>query len=205
MNGLQVIRTVTDSISFDQMLRLDLERTGAGIIEQRNIDPKQISNGSSAAESLPCSVPAHIADKLNEIPNPDRNGLILLWSYQIYKIYSGREAGMMDFLNHLYSLGEIQYSTVVKKSRKQEADESDFTITLEKLNLPIARPESMSNTNDSEYERLRRFVSQCMLPSMAVFQQRWATTILNKNVNFTLLALNLLKGTREVSLVNQSG
>jgi hypothetical protein len=203
MNGLQVIRTVTDSISFDQMLRLDLERTGAGSVEQRNIDPKQISNGSSAAEGLPCSVPAQIADKLNSIPNPDRNGLILLWSYQIHKIYSGRESGMMDFLKHLYSLGEIQYSTMVKKTRKQEAEESDFTITLEKLNLPLARPESMSNTNDSEYERLRRFISQCMLPSMAVFQQRWATTILNKNVNFTLLALNLLKGTREVSLIER--
>lgn len=205
MNGLQVIRTVTDSISFDQMFRLDLERIGAGSIEQRNIDPKQISNGSNTTEGLPCSVPAHIADKLNEIPNPDRNGLVLLWSYQIHKIYSGREEGMMDFLKHLYSLGDIQYSTVLKKTRRQDVNEMDFTITPEKLNLPIARPESMSNTNDSEYERLRRFVSQCMLPSMAVFQQRWATTILNKNVNFTLLALNLFKGTREISLVNQSG
>jgi hypothetical protein len=204
MSGLQVIRSVVDSLSFDKMLRLDLEKTGAGTTEQRNIDPKQISNGSGAAEDLPCKIPAYVADRLNEIPNPDRNGLILFWSYQIHRIYSGRETSILDFLRHLYGLGEIQYSAPSRKPRKKDTEEMEFSITLETLDLPSSRPASMSNTSDSEYERLRRFVSECMLPSMASFQQRWAATVLNKTVDFPLLALNLLKGTREVRLMDQS-
>jgi hypothetical protein len=205
MNGLQIIRAVTDSLSFEGLLRLELEKTASGASEQRNIDPKQITSGNGTVDGMQYTVPAQVADKLNEIPNPDRNGLILLWSYNIYRILDGRESGIMDFLRHLYNLGEIQYSMDSKRGRKRKDQEDEIQITLEMLKLPAERPSGMSNIDNSEYERLRRFVDQCMIPSLMAFQKRWSAMVLNKSIHFSHLALNLLKGVNEIRTINQSG
>jgi len=204
MNGFHVISTVTDALSFDEILRMDLQKTGGGSAEQKNIDAKQITNGGGTVEAMQYMVPAQMADKLNRIPNPDRNGLVLLWAYQLHRIFEGREEALGDFLQWLYARGEVQYGTAVKKGRKRQDDQVEFTITADSLGMSSTKPESMSNIGDSEYERLRRFVVQCMLPSMAAFQQRWAATLQNKTMNFQNLALNLRKGIREVALVSQS-
>lgn len=210
MNGLDVIRGVVDTLKSEEVLRVEFEKQVSGSVEQRNIDPKQISSGSGTMESTPFSVPGLIANMLNEIPNPDRNGLILLWAYNIDKIYSGREVGMMDFIKHLYQLGEIQYSKGDRgKKGKKKKDEASgateaFDIKAEDMGLTTERPQSMSNTSDSEYERVVRFVNACMIPSIDSFQKRWSAGILYKTVNFKNLALNLLKGVREVMIINQS-
>jgi hypothetical protein len=211
MNGLDVIRGVVDTLKSEEVLRMEFEKQISGSTEQRNIDPKQISSGSGTMENTPYSVPGMVANLLNDIPNPDRNGLVLLWAYNIDKIYSGREDGMMDFVKLLYQLGEIQYSKGDKgKKGKKKKDEGSsgatdvFDIKAEDMGLTSMRPQSMSNTSDSEYERIVRFVNTCMIPSIDSFQKRWSAGILYKTVNFRNLALNLLKGVREVMIINQS-
>jgi hypothetical protein len=204
MNGLQIIKTVTDSLAFDEILRLEIEKSASGASEQRNIDPKQIISGNGMVDMTQYTVPAYIADRLNEIPNPDRNGLILLWSYNIHRIFRGREEGIHEFLRHIYQVGEIQYSTAVKKGKKRKEQEDEVQITLEMMNLAPVRPASMSNVSDSEYELLRRFVDQCMLPSLAAFQKRWTAMVLNKTIQFSHLALNLHKGVSEIRAITQS-
>jgi len=215
-----IVREVTDSIQFEEVLRQKyIEEVEAESREQKNIDPKQISSGSGTIEKTSFMVPSSIADSLNEIPNPDRNGLILLWSYNLHKIFNGREEGMMAVIRHLYNLGEKSYSAATtsggtkrgrKKKDQQQQDsgsgssEEVFNIKSEDIGfvLKVVPSEMKTSVREVEYEKLYRFVTECFLPSIDTFQKSWSAGIIYKSVNFRNIALNLIKGTREISLLS---
>ena len=222
-----IVREVTNTIQFEEVLRQrHIEEVEAESKEQRNIDPKQISTGSGTVEKTYFMVPSSTADSLNEIQNPDRNGLVLLWSYNLHKIFNGREEGMMAVIRHFYNLGEKSYSAATtsggtKRGRKKKETESSssssssssmitnpieeiFNIRPEDIGfMPKVVPSEMkTSVSEIEYEKLYRFVSECMLPSIDTFQKSWSAGIIYKSVNFRNIALNLFKGTREISLLS---
>lgn len=204
MNGFEIVQRVNDSVQFDEVLRSEISKVSSP--EQRNIDPKMISNGSGTMEGKNFSVPSRIADKLNDIPNPERNGLNLLMSYYIFNILSGREQAIREFLHHLYQVGEVMYQgkekgPAIRGKKKDSTD--DFIIRLEDIGLTETKPASLNSITPTEYERLRRFVSEGMLPGIEAFQRRWSAGIIYRSVNFRNLSLNLFKGVREIRMVNQ--
>lgn len=215
--AFDIVRGVSDSLQFEEILRQKYnEELASESSEQRNIDPKQIETGSGTVEITGFMVPSSLADLLNETPNPDRNGLILLWSYNISKIFNHRPEPIALVLRHIYNLGEKSYSAASvssgsgrgRKKKDQQPPQGDtsedvgFNIKPEDIGFTDRkRPESLMGISENEYEKLYRFVSVCMLPSIDAFQKRWSAGIINKTVNFQNIALNLFKGTREISLV----
>lgn len=205
MNGFEIVQRVNDFVQFDEVLRTEITKVSSP--EQRNIDPKMISNGSGTMEGKNFSVPARFADRLNDIPNPERNGLTLLLSYYMFTILSGREQAIHDFLHYLYQLGEIMYQGGEKRpvTRGRKKDETqEFVISLEDIGLTETKPTVLGSITPAEYERLRRFVSECMLPGIEAFQRRWSIGVIYRSVNFRNLSLNLFKGVREIRVVNQT-
>lgn len=213
-----IVREVTNTIQFEELLRQrHIEEVEAESKEQKNIDPKQISTGSGTVDKIFFMVPSSIADSLNEIQNPDRNGLVLLWSYNLHKMFNGREEGMMAVIRHFYNLGEKSYSATTtsggtKRGRKKKETETSTTPTPteEVFNIKpddigfiskVVPSDMKASVSEVEYEKLYRFVSECILPSIDTFQKSWSAGIIYKSVNFRNIALNLLKGTREISLL----
>jgi hypothetical protein len=205
MNGFEIVQRVNDFVQFDEVLRTEISKISSP--EQRNIDSKMISNGSGTMEGKTFNVPARFADKLNDIPNPERNGLNLLFSYYIFNILSGREQAIREFLYHFYQVGEVMYQGMEKgpvaRGRKKDAPDG-FVIRLEDIGLTESKPASLGSITPTEYERLRRFVSEGMLPAIEAFQRRWSVGVIYRSVNFRNLSLNLFKGVREIRVVNQT-
>jgi hypothetical protein len=208
-----IVREVADDLRFEDLQRIRYnEDLASERSDQKNIDPKQISNGSGTVEVSTFMVPGIVAEALNDIPNPDRNGLILLWAYNIHKIFNGREAGMMSFVRHLHHLGERSYGAKAvqpapKRGRKPKDDfpeGSDFVIKPEDIGFPDSLPPGLRDVSQSEYERLSRFVALCFLPTMGQFLNRWSASLVFKSINFQNIALNLYKGIREIQYVSAS-
>lgn len=206
MNGFEIVQRVNDFVQFDEVLRTEITKVSSP--EQRNIDPKMISNGSGTMEGKNFSVPARFSDKLNDIPNPERNGLNLLLSYYIFNIFSGREQAIQEFLHHLYTVGEVMYQggekILATRGKKKEDSAQGFVISLEDIGLTESKPALLDSITPVEYERIRRFVSECMLPGIEAFQRRWSIGVIYRSVNFRNLSLNLFKGVREIRVVNQT-
>jgi hypothetical protein len=208
MNGFDIIHRVVDSLQFEDVLREELSRESTP--EQKSIDTKMISTGSGTMENTGYMVPARISDQLNVYPNPERNGLILLFSYHIDRILSGSELAINQFIQHLYTIGEIEYRNVeqpakVGRGRKRPEEDSDSSfISVDDIGLMEIKPEILSSISPTEYERLRRFVVECMLPGIKAFQRRWSAGVMYRSVNFRNFALNLFKGVREIRIVNQT-
>lgn len=211
--AFDIARDIYEDLQFEELLRkrfnedLEAERT-----DQRNIDPKQISSGSGTVEISTFLVPRMISEALNDIPNPDRNGLVLLWSYNLHRMFGGREAGITSVIRHLYRLGERSYGaktvqTAVRKGRKpkEEVPENpEFTIKPEDIGFTPSIPPGLRDVSQTEYERLLRFVTLCFLPSMDLFLRRWSSALVFKSINFENIALNLFKGVREIQYVSAS-
>jgi len=212
--AFDIAREVSDDLQFEDLLRTRYnEDLAAERTEQRNIDPKQISNGSSTMESSTFSVPGIVAEALNDIPNPDRNGLVLLWSYNLYKIFNGQETGIMSVIRHIHQLGERSYGaapakvTGGKKGRKprdESPETSEFSIKAENIGFTETMPPGLRDVSQTDYEKLLRFITLCFLPSLDQFLKRWSGALVYKSINFQSIALNLYKGTREIRYVSAS-
>lgn len=215
-----IAREALEGVQFDDILRKQsAEELEAERREQRNIDPAQIENGSGTIPPARSTfmVPNSVASSLNSIPNPDRNGLVLLWSYNLYKIFNGREEGILAVIRHLYGIGERSYSgrpeeQGIKRGRKKKDQERDgeasavFNIKPEDIGFTQTPPSLMIPLmSEVEYARLLRFISDCMLPSIDSFQRGFSAGVIYKTVNFRNIALNLFKGTREISVVSRQG
>jgi hypothetical protein len=209
-----IAREVSDDLQFEELIRarhneeLVAERT-----DQRNIDPKQIANGSGTVEMSSFTVPGIVAEALNDIPNPDRNGLVLLWSYNLHKLFNGREAGIMSFIRHIYRLGERSYGATPakipggkkgRKPRDETPEGGEFSIKPIDIGFTPSLPLDMRDVSQTEYEKLLRFVTLCFLPSMEQFLKRWSVGLVYKSINFQSIALNVFKGTREIRYVSAS-
>lgn len=209
-----LVRDISERLTFEDIIRKHFtEENDIRNREQRSIDPKQISSGAGVVDSPAYTVPAYISDKLNQINNPERNGLVLLWAYNIYKIFNGNQDQIDKLLSYIYQLGEMSYSAGAaiggaKRGRKRKEEKEsvlpgqEFNIKAEDLGFePKLPPRFQDSMTTIQYEKLYRFVSECMLASIEAFQAKYSAGIIYKTINFKGLALNLHKATREVNLV----
>lgn len=215
--SFNLARDIFDRLSFEDIVRKQYdEELELRSREQRSIDPKQISTGSGVVENPSYMVPGYIAERLNQINNPERNGLIMLWAYNLYRIFNGNQNTIDFLIDYLYGIGDISYSAGAaiggaKRGRKRKEEKEivlptqEFNIKADDLgfttNLPAEFKEKMTVI---EYEKLYRFITQCMLPSIQAFQAKYSAGIIYKSINFKGLALNLHKAIREMATLSLS-
>lgn len=202
MSAFTIIQGVSDSLQQQAYLKsLREEEARQRVAEQKNIDDDQIRSGMGKITDTEYLVPYDVVRKLNELPNPERNGLVLLWAYNIYRICGGIKDKMMDFITQVYQAGIVELEPTATQSeapgpkqrgRKPKAASSEAEGKFE------LRKEAMPNVSQVEYERLKAFSENCL-----IFGIKQSISE-RKKVDFYNLAINLLKGVREVSLTQSS-
>lgn len=202
MSAFTIIQGVSDSLQHRALLlNIREEEARQRVAEQKNIDDEQIRSGMGKITDTEYLVPYDVVRRLNEIPNPERNGLVLLWSYNIYRICGGDKEKMMDFITQVYQAGVVELEPEASQSEapapKQRGRKPKATSSAAEGKFELRR-ESMTNVTQVEYERLKAFSENCL-----IFGIKQSISE-RKRVDFYNMALNLLKGVREVAITQSS-
>ena len=202
MSAFTIIQGVSDSLQHRALLlNIREEEARQRVAEQKNIDDEQIRSGMGRITDTEYLVPYDVVRRLNEIPNPERNGLVLLWSYNIHRICGGDKEKMMDFITQVYQAGIVELEPEASQSEapapKQRGRKPKAASTAVEGKFELRR-ESMPNVTQVEYERLKAFSENCL-----IFGIKQSISE-RKRVDFYNLALNLLKGVREVDITQSS-
>lgn len=175
MNALEIVgRYVENEEYYDLQLKNQEEDTTGR--EVGNIRAEQIRTGEGIfAEGMKPMDP-DLADRLNQYPNPERNGLLLYFAERLWEMVGREEGKFMTILRFLHGLPSGWKADLPKQKPDEGTD--DFGVF-----------------EPTEYDQVRRFISETMVSGIKKFKEKHSS---QDFIQFQGLALNLLVASREI-------
>lgn len=176
MNVLEIIGRDVQILTTESVIQERLRKRKN--LETKSIKTEQIQSGSGTLDaSSPYYVPETEAELLNLPPNPDRNGIMYMWAFNLFKKFGTDLKPITEFCSLLTSQG-------IKEGEVQSTG----------LGIYDTKPSSMAVVTKEQYEKLRDFVRGCFIPTLNKLNEKQNS----KNTNLEILALNLWKSYHDV-------
>jgi len=167
MNALEVVGNyiAEEEIYGLQLKTHEEETTGREIM---NIRTEQIRTGEGVFTDPRKLMNAELADRLNETPNPERNGLVLYLANELLEVVGRDDSKYLTVLRFLYKGG-----------------------TGTKLSLPKPKPEGSEGFgafSPREYQLLQKFISETLISGIMAFKAKHSS---QDTIDFRNFALNM--------------
>lgn len=190
MNALEIIGNYVESEENYELQLKNQEEDTSGR-EVGNIRTEQIRTGEGIFAEGMKPMNAELADRLNQYPNPERNGLILYFAEKLLEIVGREDSKYMTILRFLHGIPPGWKAELPK-----QRPEKEFGTNSEKESGPVSEGvEGFGAFDQAEYEQVRRFISETMVSGIKKFKEKHSS---QDFIHFQNLALNLLAAGREI-------
>lgn len=175
MNSLEIIGKYVEGEELYELQLKNQEEDTSGR-ETGNIRTEQIRTGEGIFAEGVNPMDEYLAETLNQIPNPERNGLVLYLADQLLGILSGEESKFLTVVQFLHSVPP-GWKVVLPKQKPSGSD-------------------GFGVFEQSQYEQVQRFISETMISGIKKFKEKHSS---QDYIDFQNLALNLYVAQKEIT------
>lgn len=190
MNALEIIGNYVESEeNYELQLKTQEEDTTGR--EVGNVRTEQIRTGEGIFADGVYPMPAELAERLNQYPNPERNGLVLYFAERLWRMVGREEGKYMTILRFIHGLPPGWKAELPKQKPEKEFGKK----TEKESGTNSEEVDGFEAFDQAEYEQVRRFISETMVSGIKKFKEKHSS---QDFIHFQNLALNLLAAGREI-------